>query len=386
MLTKVLCAFGALGAPGPAAVHADGHRRLRAFAQAEPSILRGGWNFSYVPGPAELPWLASLPIDGRACETAAEPTQVAMIKEALRLADQLRAAPATLPAATVDDSSPLSHMVYCHGAANPGQPSGACRVEPIEPLNGFGRHPFAEVGCNLQQRSTALAKESSIFDIDFMVLASRCAEQPGRPAAPPSVHTGKNYFFDAGCSVYSRPRSSRQSKAMMGSVRGALGGSARGPSIPLFSDLYKARCIEFDGIWAWEAHTFRPEKWWRNVPLEVRHKLHFFNIPIESAGGASDVLDTIGQVARPEDFVVLKLDIDTFEVERQVVEELRTNARKTNASSLVDEFFFEYHFLTPNEPHLHHYWMSSKRGGSIDDAVALMHDLRAKGVRSHFWI
>lgn len=72
----------------------------------------------------------------------------------------------------------------------------------------------------------------------------------------------------------------------------------------------------------------------------MRSKLHFFNVPIE-LGGAADPLLTIAQVARPEDFVVLKLDIDTFGVEHEVVQELRTNRRKTNASMLVDEFFFE---------------------------------------------
>lgn len=70
----------------------------------------------------------------------------------------------------------------------------------------------------------------------------------------------------------------------------------------------------------------------------------------------------------------------------QVVEELRTNARKTNASLLIDEFFFEYHFRTPKEPALHTYWPSRTRGGSIDDAVALMYELRAQGIRAHFWI
>jgi hypothetical protein len=39
-------------------------------------------------------------------------------------------------------------------------------------------------------------------------------------------------------------------------------------------------------------------------------------VPI-APGGASDPLLLIGQVARPEDFVVFKLDIDTFEVERE---------------------------------------------------------------------
>ncbi|KAJ1621084.1 hypothetical protein T492DRAFT_1073184 [Pavlovales sp. CCMP2436] len=145
---------------------------------------------------------------------------------------------------------------------------------------------------------------------------------------------------------------------------GKLDGSALGPSMPLFAKLYKERCID------------------RYIYIYI----YFYNVPISGAGGAADVLLTIGQVARPEIFVVLKLDIDTFDVERQVVEELRTNARGTNASLLVDEFFFEYHFATPNEPNLHTYWPRRTRGGTVDDALSLMHELRAKGTRAHFWI
>jgi hypothetical protein len=45
--------------------------------------------------------------------------------------------------------------------------------------------------------------------------------------------------------------------------------------------------------------------------------MHFYNVPI-APGTDADPLLTIGQVAQPEDFVVFKLDIDTFNVERDV--------------------------------------------------------------------
>jgi len=445
----------------PAAEARAGSRALSVATGR--AVARGDVYFTYVPGRAELPWLSGLgggqQLDGRTCDVAAEPTLILRQRHALRLADELRANPHTAPATEANPRSPLSHMVYCPPGSTRSDQSGSqqhgCRVEPIEPLHAFGRHPFAEVGCKLHERSPpALEAEEDIFNIDFLILASRCADSQGakfkdragynnpayRSAAafktvsgrsngggsggggvghggweqasgvlaglapslfgaaneralleqqqPVQVHTGKNYFFDAGCSVYARPTSSRASKSMMGAQdgKGKLGGSALGPSMPLFAKLYKERCIDFDGIWGWEARPFQAEKWWDKVPTEVRHKLHFYNVPISGAGGAADVLLTIGQVARPEDFVVLKLDIDTFEVERQVVEELRTNARGTNASLLVDEFFFEYHFATPNEPTLHTYWPKRTRGGTVDDALSLMHELRAKGIRAHFWI
>jgi hypothetical protein len=70
-----------------------------------------------------------------------------------------------------------------------------------------------------------------------------------------------------------------------------------------------------------------------------------------------------------------------------LIEELRTNERKTNASLLIDELFFEYHFNNAKETNLNAYWGGvNLRGGSIDDAMLLMHDLRSKGIRAHFWI
>jgi hypothetical protein len=32
-------------------------------------------------------------------------------------------------------------------------------------------------------------------------------------------------------------------------------------------------------------------------------------------------------------------------------------------------FFLQYHFLTPNESHLHGYWQSSKRGTYINNII-----------------
>lgn len=112
-------------------------------------------------------------------------------------------------------------------------------------------------------------------------------------------------------------------------------------SLTFFSRLYAANCLAFDRIYAWEAAPYNAASWWRHVPLAVRAKLTFFNLPAESvqgslsgvSGGAhegrtattgtgtdgiggapepplpspSDPLALIRAVARPEDFVVLKV-------------------------------------------------------------------------------
>ena len=57
-------------------------------------------------------------------------------------------------------------------------------------------------------------------------------------------------------------------------------------SLTFFSRLYAANCLAFDRIYAWEAAPYNAANWWRHVPLAVRAKLTFFNLPAESVRGS----------------------------------------------------------------------------------------------------
>lgn len=177
-----------------------------------------------------------------------------------------------------------------------------------------------------------------------------------------------------------------------------LRGVALGPSLPLFCKLYRERCIAFDHMWGWEARRYDRSAWWSAVPPDVRPRLTFINRPIRVGKDLTDdPLLVIARTATREDFVVLKLDVDMFSLERELVREILTNERGTNASFLIDELFFEYHFWTSETSpdnggrRLHRYWGDEKRrgtvvGGTVDDALGIMQGLRVKGVRTHFWI
>ena len=150
----------------------------------------------------------------------------------------------------------------------------------------------------------------------------------------------------------------------------------------------EANCIVFDRIFAWEAAPYAATDWWRDVPLHVRAKLTFFNLPCESVRGslgssqpssqpslagagagastggapssrgsrpssdaadpssqpssqpssrppsAADPLALIRAVARVDDFVVLKVDIDGGP-ELELVERVADN--EGGIASLIDE-------------------------------------------------
>lgn len=92
--------------------------------------------------------------------------------------------------------------------------------------------------------------------------------------------------------------------------------------------------------------------------------------------------------ASPEDFVVVKVDIDTPAAELTIMEAI---ADRPEIAALVDELFFEYHFHFDgmnfgwNEPGpgAVNYEVP---GSDVDTAVGLMYRLRTLGVRAHFWI
>ena len=92
-----------------------------------------------------------------------------------------------------------------------------------------------------------------------------------------------------------------------------------------------------------------------------------------------NALQVLEDAATPEDFVVMKVDIDSSDIEISLVWEI---LRSPKLSSLVDEIFFEYHFnVSPDFG-----WEDSGENHTVDDALHLLRELRAVGIRSHFWL
>lgn len=80
-----------------------------------------------------------------------------------------------------------------------------------------------------------------------------------------------------------------------------------------------------------------------------------------------------------DDFIVVKLDIDTSSVEVPLAKQLLENERLTR---LVDQFYFENHV---NIAEMAKFWRDSMEG-TIKDSFDIMQGLRKKGIATHFWI
>lgn len=307
--------------------------------------------------------------------------------------------------------------------------SGGCK-EIIEPLTGVGRHPLSHPWpCDLKQALLAASgryearwlkgNPSNKYDIRYLILANQCGDDAhhgralrcrprslggrGGDGGRPSLRRGRMLFYDLGCAGFGfMPTNS--TVALRGGARVRLKGI--GPSIPTFYALYARNCMPFDALWAWEA-THQSD-WWSYVPGWMRPKLTFVNEPVEfNTSTVRDPLAMLRRTARREDYVVMKIDVDTYKDQTRLVEEIAAQPR---LYELVDELFFEYHFHVDDSTQANHPRPRREREhcakraaamsanerfkfqgyaqscDTVDEAISLMQKLRRRGVRSHFWV
>lgn len=232
----------------------------------------------------------------------------------------------------------------------------------IEPLSGVARHPHA-----ICPGTGGVDK----FDIRYLVLGSHCGRAEPKP---------RTKLFDLGCTTNAGGDFLSMNYDH---------GSGLGPSIPLFFNMFKDRCLEFDDIYGWEARSMDQAKWWDPVPDEIRERTRFYNVPVEETPCAQSIngvyaqkgsfLHMLKQTAKQEDYVVVKVDIDGGP-ELNIMEAI---ARHPELSSLVDEIFFEYHFWFDGRSFG---WGDISQERDVDSALDLMKRLRLAGIRAHFWI
>jgi hypothetical protein len=146
---------------------------------------------------------------------------------------------------------------------------------------------------------------------------------------------------------------------------------------------YQQRGIDMDRMLLWEAAPVTPpSKVYDQLPKELLHKYQYFNIPaITDITQASHPVRMLKQIARPGDFVALKLDIDHSGAETSILQALLADSE---AAALVDEFYFEYHVnFTPMLP----WWGASvDKEKGLAEAFKLFYELRQRGWRAHSWV
>eukprot|EP01033_Poteriospumella_lacustris_P013252 gene13252-9493_t len=273
--------------------------------------------------------------------------------------------------------------------------------EWIEPLTVYGRHPMYILSAKPTKFGVAPNKlvwegqtkslpgfrpTREICDTDYLVgsgiddalqrvwfraLGSRHTDD----VTLGSNHTGfrrqhaagphpRAYFFDMGTSTFIS-------------------------SLTYFTCMYAQQGIAFDHIYGWEYTLLEPTSFWSKVPPPMKPHYSFFNIPV--SGDASDVdksfVQFLANTVSAHDFVAIKLDIDTPDIENKIAMDLFADQQLAN---LVDELYFELHFRCPimmpagwDDVMPHELFGLRLDTGHVLEFFA---GLRRRGIRAHMWV
>jgi len=121
-----------------------------------------------------------------------------------------------------------------------------------------------------------------------------------------------------------------------------------------------------------------------NIPAHMRMPLHLINIPISAEEDHDgNPWTMLMENFEPDDFIVVKLDIDTRSVDMPLFRQLLENPK---LQELVNVFYFE-HRVQMDE--MQSYWGQHSSGltnGTITGSLEMFQSLRKAGVAAHYWI
>ena len=173
-------------------------------------------------------------------------------------------------------------------------------------------------------------------------------------------------------------RTSRNVLVDMGASLQYHGGSLQ-PAVYLTKQFQRFG-FKFDHIYAYEITPTPPLQAFTSVPNELQAAYHWINIGVSADNtSAQNPLKMILENYNEDDFIVVKLDIDTSSIELPLARQLLTDDRLSN---LIDSFYFEHHVhmqeLAPN-------WKKSMQG-TMKESLELFYELRKKGIPAHSWV
>ena len=147
---------------------------------------------------------------------------------------------------------------------------------------------------------------------------------------------------------------------------------------------YKKFGFYFDHIYGFEANFQEPGMLFKDLlPVDLIPSYHWINTGVMA--GKDDKMNPLYSIVdkfEEDDFVVVKLDIDTDEIEVPLANQLLADEK---LHKLVDQFYFEHHVHMKEMKNWwgrHNHW---RNAGSLKDTFELMNGLRNKGVPAHFW-
>lgn len=148
-------------------------------------------------------------------------------------------------------------------------------------------------------------------------------------------------------------------------------------------DEYERFGFRFDHIYAYEMNFTNPEDVYGSLLAEkYMTSYHWINVGANpEVGHRLNPLHSILEQYNEDDFVVFKMDVDTYSVEMPLARQLLEGDPNGRYHDLIDQFYFEHHVFLSE---LSYAWGESMVG-TIKDSLDLFHGLRARGIPAHFW-
>jgi hypothetical protein len=369
-VTSAACATSqtSAGKPGAPAPQGD---CVWAFVQYEPSQWEREWFEGEESGARR----------NRECEILATPPEV---DRSVRLIRATQGA--------VLDSKPIpqesielfSRMVYAEQCGASPRETGRRRAQLIEPLVGIVRDPLT-----ICPRAPGIPDD--IYDSfqpdegriqakrHFLIgVAAPWSETPNDPA---SWRLGSFEPY-AAAPRSDRPRARLNFLVDMGaSTYGNWGGDTTAVGAAWLVERNKRHNLAFDWIVSFEYAKVDPEAIYSSVPASILPHYIYFDRPVESDpnGKWNPWRILRGMGARPEDYVVVKIDIDSPDIENPLLDQV---AGDNGLQHLVDELFIEHHV---NATLMNGWWGTGNSQLTMRDTYQKFTTLRSKGVRMHSW-
>ena len=240
--------------------------------------------------------------------------------------------------------------------------------ESIEPLVGFLRDP----------RPVCAKKKSpvSLEDKNFIMFSNFNCKNSATSSITPSL----THSSSSSSTTDKKLKPPRLIIADLGSTTYLY--SLSGPSQSFLLDKYTSHgYTTLERLLAWEAKPYpKTQGLFDQVPTAVMPHYQFYNVKINAeVGGKYNPLTHIKGIAKPRDFVSVKLDVDNSEIEFSLIEQILSDPL---TYSLIDEFFFEHH---SNVKEFQWAWKEQVRG-SMADGYKFFRRMRELGIRAHSWI
>jgi hypothetical protein len=176
-------------------------------------------------------------------------------------------------------------------------------------------------------------------------------------------HQGsQKILFYIGCSLFKGVDNDSASSPLMG---------AR-----WFYQYFSLNSLKFDRILAFDRAPYPSSTFWRQIPDDLMGIFTYINVAVETSGKFHP-WNILKNIAKIDDYVIIKLDIDTSHLENEFMKQILNDK---SISSLIDEMFFEMH-VTVNE--MKPFWLQPP--GELKDTYILFTKLRELGIRMHSW-